>query len=227
MGRLYGVILSRLSSASNSPAASHTAQSERSAHRNAPKLVHSPSNWAFRVKPCGRRRARLCIKGYEQVPGVDYSDTYSPVVNIASLRALIAVAAAEDFECATFDVNTAFLNSDIDTDIYMYVPDGFKETKGDIICKLIKSLYGLKQSSNLWYNKLKKVLGELGLKPLKKEPCIFKNSDNTLFIGLHIDDGFVVGKIDKIDSFFKNLKGHFDVKIDMQENMTFLGMQTS
>ena len=91
--------------------------------------------------------ARIVVKGYRQKEGLDYFDTYSPVTRITSIRMLIAIAAINNLEIHQMDVKTAFLNGDLEEEIYMEQPEGFvapgKEKK---VCKLVKSLYGLKQA---------------------------------------------------------------------------------
>ena len=91
-------------------------------------------------------KARLVIKGYKQKEGLDYFDTYSPVTRISSIRMLIAIAAIHNLKIHQMDVKTAFLNGNLDEEIYME-PEGFivlgQEKK---VCQLVKSLYGLKQA---------------------------------------------------------------------------------
>ena len=92
-------------------------------------------------------KAKLVIKGYEQKEGLDYFDTYSSVTRISSIRMLIAIAAIHNLEIHQMDVKTAFLNGDLDEEIYMEQPEGFvvpgQEKK---VCRLVKSLYGLKKA---------------------------------------------------------------------------------
>ena len=108
--------------------------------------------WIFKRKmkadgSIDKYKARLVIKGYKQKEGLDYLDTYSPVTRISSIRMLIAIAAINNLEIHQMDVKTAFLNGDLDEEIYMEQPKGFivpgQEKK---VCRLVKSLYGLKQA---------------------------------------------------------------------------------
>ena len=110
------------------------------------------SKWIFKrkMKPDGtidKYKARLVVNGYRQKEGLDYFDTYSPVTRITSIRMLIALAAVHDLKIHQMDVKTAFLNGELEEEIYMEQPEGFivpgKEKK---VCRLVKSLYGLKQS---------------------------------------------------------------------------------
>mgnify|MGYP003702973973 CR=1 FL=1 len=104
-------------------------------------------------------KVRLVIKGYRQREGLDYFDTYSPVSRITSIRMVIVIAALRNLEIHQMDVKTAFLNGDLNEEIYMEQPEGFsapgKSKKG---CKLVKSLYGLKQAPKQWHEKFDNVM---------------------------------------------------------------------
>ena len=102
------------------------------------------------MKPNGtiyKYKARMVVEGYRQKESLDYFDTYSPVTRITSIRMLIALAAVHDLKIHQMDVNTTFLNGELEEEIYMEQPEGFivpgKEKK---VCRLVKSLYGLKQA---------------------------------------------------------------------------------
>src|SRR5271156_845564 len=92
-------------------------------------------------------KARLVAKGYAQRYGVDYEETYAPVARYPSIRALVALAAHHDWELHQMDVKSAYLNGDLEEDIFMLQPDGYVVAgKEHLVCKLAKSLYGLKQA---------------------------------------------------------------------------------
>ena len=118
------------------------------------KLIDN--KWVFRIKTdndgnANRYKARLVARGFTQQKDIDYKETFSPVVRYDSIRILLALATEEDLEFKHFDVKTAFLYGDIREDIYMKQPQGFEdETYPDYVCKLTKSLYGLKQASRNW-----------------------------------------------------------------------------
>ena len=93
-------------------------------------------------------KARLVAKGFRQVQGVDYEETFSPVAMLKSVRIMLAVAAFFDYEIWQMDVKTAFLNGNIEEELYMMQPKGFVDPKdADKVCKLQQSIYGLKQAS--------------------------------------------------------------------------------
>ena len=120
--------------------------------------------WIFKRKrkadgSIEKYKARLVIKGYSQREGLDYFDTYSPVTRITSIRMILAIAALRNLEVHQMDVKTAFLNGDLDEEIYMEQPEGFsapgQEKK---VCKLVKSYYGLKQAPKQWHQKFDNVM---------------------------------------------------------------------
>ena len=94
-----------------------------------------------------RYKARLVAKGYAQREGIDYNEVFSPVVKRSSIRILLALVAQNELELDQLDVKTAFLHGDLEEEIYMTQPTGYKAAgKEELVCKLQKSLYGLKQS---------------------------------------------------------------------------------
>ena len=125
------------------------------------------SMWVFKTKlnsggVLERRKARLVVKGCSRKPGIDFEETYAPVVRYASIRLLIALAAEFDLDIDQMDVLTAFLHPELEEEIYMQLPTGHK--LNGKICRLNKSMYGLKQASRAWNKKLDKLLKDFGLK---------------------------------------------------------------
>ena len=151
-----------------------------------------------------RYKARLVAQGFSQVFGVDYTDTYSPVTKFVSIRIFLAISVQLGLIIHTMDVDTAFLNADIDEDIWVKIPEGTKlAANDDGIYKLRKSLYGLKQASRNWNNDINQYLVDNGFTRLEADPCIYvKNIETTvngvtnikyLMVALYVDDLLIAG----------------------------------
>ena len=128
-------------------------------------------------------------KGYSQQPGVDYDETYAPVARLTSIRILLSIAATLDLEVHQMDVKTAFLNGELKEEIFMSIPDGVN-VDGDKLCRLWRSLYGLKQSSRCWYQKLSSFLIDQGFIRIQSDYAIFirRTATSLIIIAVHVDD---------------------------------------
>ncbi|RDX70843.1 hypothetical protein CR513_49870, partial [Mucuna pruriens] len=109
--------------------------------------------WVYKIKRDGndqveRYRARLVLKGYAQKEGIDFNEIFSPVVRMTTIRIVLAMCAVFDLHLEQLDVKTAFLHGELEEEIYMLQPEGFK-TQENLVCRLTKSLYGLKQAPRL------------------------------------------------------------------------------
>lgn len=115
------------------------------------------SKWVFKVKynsdgKVDRFKGRVVAKGFEQKHGVDYDETYAPVVNYPYLRALVSYAASNKMLIHQMDVVTAFLNGELEEEIYMNQPEGHaKRGSENLVCRLRKSIYGLRQAPRCWF----------------------------------------------------------------------------
>ena len=130
-------------------------------------------------------------KGFTQKEGIDYKDTFSPVSKKDSLRIIMALAAHFDLELHQMDVKTAFLNGNLDEDIYMEQPEGFaKKGNEHLVCKLKKSIYGLKQASRQWYIKFNNTITSFGFKENIVDQCIYLKFSGSkfIFLILYVDD---------------------------------------
>ena len=117
-------------------------------------------------------KARLVAKGFRQIQGVDYDETFSPVAMLKSVRILLAIAAYFDYEIWQMDVKTAFLNGNIEEELYMMQPEGFVDPKdAGKVCKLQRSIYGLKQASRSWNLRFDKVIKEFGFVQNEERPA--------------------------------------------------------
>ncbi|CAN0139251.1 unnamed protein product, partial [Heterosigma akashiwo] len=127
---------------------------------------------------------------------IDFSQTYLPVVNAASLRLLLAISANKGYAVDSLDISTAFLNGDIDGDVYVWQPPGSVDPQHpDKVWKLNKALYGLKQCPRLWYMELHEHLLSLGFQRSGHESCLYTRRDGTgnkLMVAVYVDDDLVI-----------------------------------
>ena len=190
------------------------------------------SKWVFRVKhnvdgSVERHKARLVAQGFSQKYGVDYDETFSPVVRFESLRTLIALSVQRGLKLHQMDVNTAFLNGELEEEVYMRQPEGFVvKEKEHLVCKLNKSLYGLKQSPRCWNYILDEHLQSMGFVQTPSDPCIYVAEGHDPFIiAVYVDDIILAGTTDvKIAEVKQSIADRFEVK-DMGELKFFLGVQ--
>ena len=158
--------------------------------------------------------------GYSQVEGVDFTETYSPVVNDITLRTLLVLIITHRYRWIIMDIETAFLNGILKDDerIYMEAPKGFGYA--DELCVYLKkTIYGLKQSSKAFFDALAKCLKEkCGMIQSKADPCAFSHKSGNLHIGIHVDDILCVGEQDKIDGIVEELKNTFGVTTNTELN---------
>jgi hypothetical protein len=152
--------------------------------------------WVFKKKygsdgESMRYKARLVAKGFSQQPGIDFDETFAPVIRRENIRMLISLAAMNDWDILHLDVKTAFLNGKLDETIYMSQPEGSVQSGNENkVCLLQKAIYGLRQSSRAWNNTIHNFLLNLGLKQCKNEPCIYfkVTVECILIVALYVDD---------------------------------------
>ncbi|KAJ9558432.1 hypothetical protein OSB04_013046 [Centaurea solstitialis] len=193
-----------------------------------------PSKWVFAKKETPneekiRYKARLVAKGYAQKEGVDYNEIFSPVVKHYSIRILLAFVAQFGLELVQLDVKTAFLHGDLNEEIYMVQPDGYKvKGKEDLVCKLQKSLYGLKQSPRQWYLKFDSFMRGVGYLRSDYDHCVYfrKLQDGSfIYLLLYVDDMLIASRsMIEIEKLKAQMKNHFEMK-DLGEAKKILGME--
>ena len=184
--------------------------------------------WVFLIKRNGTYKARWVIRGFEQVEGIDYQETYAAVVRAESYRLLLACAILLGWTIDQLDVVNAFLRGDIDTTIYMEMPPGLN-LPSTCVARLKKSLYGLKQAPRLWARKLYAVLKKQGFKRLESEHAVFVRPDAygnpEIIISAHVDDLLFIAKTTDIANDFKEqFKREMDVK-EVENVEDYLGIE--
>ncbi|KAM1649269.1 hypothetical protein ACFX14_010564 [Malus domestica] len=189
--------------------------------------------WVFKTKRDSngnieRHKARLVAKGFTQREGVDYKETFSPVSTKDAFRVVMAIIAHFDLALHQMDVKTAFLNGDLEENIYMKQPEGF-EVKGreKLVCRLKKSIYGLKQASRQWYLKFQKVMKEHGFTENPSDACIYLKLNRSSFIMLvlYVDDILLAtNDTSLLDETKTLLRQNFEMK-DLGEASYVLGIE--
>ena len=159
--------------------------------------------------------------------GVDYEEIFSPVIHLSSIRTLLAFAAKKKLHVHQMDVVSAFLNGELKEEIYMKQPPGYVQSgKENLVCKLRKSIYGLKQSPRCWNQKLCDHLKSLGFKESGADSCVFiKNESSTLkIIAAYVDDLILIAKsLSEIQQIKDSLSKTFKMK-DMGQLHYCLGI---
>jgi hypothetical protein len=144
-----------------------------------------PYKWVFKVKidetgSVTTHKARLTPKGFRQKEGKDYFEVFAPTGMYKTMRFGLSVAAKWDHEIEQMDVPTAFLNADLEEDVYMQMPEGYRDGKKDMVLRLNKSLYGLKQAPRNWSIRLKNfIVDKLGYSPTVSDQCLYWRRSRT------------------------------------------------
>ncbi len=197
------------------------------------------SKWVFKVKhkadgTVDRFKARLVAQGYSQQYGVDYNEVFAPVTRANSIRVILSIANAMDMEISQMDVTTAFLHGSLDEEIYMRQPEGYEDQKNpDHVCKLQKSLYGLKQAARCWNGVIDKHFKDSGYIQNRADPCVYvknttrNNKKSIMIIAIHVDDIILAcNDAQMMDAEKKNLQRKFEMK-DQGDAHHILGMSIS
>jgi hypothetical protein len=211
--------------------------------------------WVYKLKRDGTYKARWVVKGFEQVKGLDYQQIFAAVVRADTFRTLLAIATLLDWDISNIDIDSAFLYGEIDSEVYIELPEGFSEQRK---CgKLLKSIYGLKQAPRIWAQTLYKILRELGLTQLQSEHSVFTNKQfqainkrrkryqrqtgktdeeflgyyagPELIIAVYVDDLLIIGKTREVVKEFKRRLGQ---RVSMKESgddeaRDYLGIEIS
>ncbi|TYK15005.1 cysteine-rich RLK RECEPTOR-like protein kinase [Cucumis melo var. makuwa] len=189
--------------------------------------------WMFTVKcktdgSVERYKARLVAKGLTQIYGVDYQETFAPFAKINSIRISLSIAVNFDTPLYQFDVKNVFLNGELEEEVFMDLPPGFNVGLGiDKVCKLKRSLYGLKQPPRSWFERFKKAVTSYGFSQSQDNHTIFykyTRNDKVVVLIVYVDDIILVGS-DETGLVFVKKKLAYDFQIkDLETLKYFLGM---
>ena len=191
------------------------------------------SRWIFTIKyksngEIERYKARLVARGFTQTYGEDYLDTFAPVAKLHTIRVVLSLAVNLEWELWQMDVKNAFLQGELEDEVYMRPPPGLEDTiESGKVFKLNKAIYGLKQSPRAWYHKLSNTLMERGFKRSEADHTLFTitSQEGIVVILVYVDDIIISGNdkvgIQDTKSFLKSV---FDIK-DLGELKYFLGIE--
>lgn len=175
-----------------------------------------------------KHKARIVAKGYVQKKGVDFDEVFAPVTRIETIRLLLALAAKENWEVHHLDVKTAFLNGEINEEVFVKQPEGYvKRGREHLVYKLLKALYGLRQAPRAWYSKLNKCLEGLGFVRCAYEQTVYTRhvGKEVLIVGVYVDDLLVTGSNTvQIKEFKEQMAKSFDMS-DMGKLTYYLGIE--
>lgn len=186
--------------------------------------------WVYAIKynadgSIERHKARWVAKGFSQRPGFDFLQSYAPTVMTNTVRTILALVAHEDLEFDVVDVTAAYLNGELEEEVYMIQPTGFEST--DKVCRLKKAIYGLKQAGRQWWKTLKAFLLEQGFKISAVDACLylFERGKDKLWIPVHVDDQGLASNSRRLMDWIKTeMAKRFKIK-DLGPVSTFLGIR--
>jgi hypothetical protein len=171
------------------------------------------SKWVFKLKKnadgtIDKYKARLVARGFTQIYGVDYYETFAPVAKLASIRTLLAIAARNDWPIDMFDFHSAFLNGELDDDEDIYMeqpPDHPVDDPDRFVVKLHKSIYGLKQAGKKWYDSLSRSLADIGFQKSEADPAVFyaHAGGDVVILAIHVDDCTITSSSVSLQEVFK------------------------
>jgi hypothetical protein len=191
--------------------------------------------WIFTVKhnadgSVSRYKARLVARGFTQTYGIDYDETFAPVAKMNTIRVLLSLAANMDWPLKQFDVKNAFLHGNLSEEVYMDLPPGYGTNPStNLVCKLKKSLYGLKQSPRAWFGRFTQSMRQFGYKQSNSDHTLFfkhHNSRITVLI-IYVDDMVITGDdSEEIERLQQQLASEFEMK-DLGNLKYFLGIEVA
>ena len=180
--------------------------------------------WVFDIKRDGTFKARLVACGYSQIPGVDFTDVYSPVVHDVTFRIMLVAELKWKLKSKIVDVESAFLNGDLEEEIYMDCPDGMKHSPEDCLL-LLKAIYGLVQSARQFFKKFVSILRKIGFIPSDADPCLMirRCSLGLVYLAMYIDDCYCNGNEAAINDAIKGIVANglnVTIKDDLEDYLS-------
>ncbi|KAJ0621799.1 putative RNA-directed DNA polymerase [Helianthus annuus] len=176
--------------------------------------------WVYKIKykasgEVERYKARLVAKGFNQREGIDFGETFSPVVKMVAVRIILKLAVNNDWPLYQLDINNAFLYGSLSEEVYMSLPQGYFDNDKNKVCKLVKSLYGLKQAPRKWNERLTSVLVDMGFVQSLCDHSLFIMCKEKVFLVLlvYVDDIVVTGNsLTEITKVKQGLSDSFKIK---------------
>ena len=197
------------------------------------------TRWVFKTKPNGLKKSRLVVKGYDQIPGVDFTESFSPVANNGTVNFVLAsslymMKEGTNTSIDVIDVETAFLNANLHEDVYIHKPEGYKlkgEDQDFKYIKLNKALYGLVQAPREWFQTISTFLNTINLeddiyvRQSKVDPCLFlaMNGKVQAFILVYVDDCIIAGETNTVNQLKAAIRDQYAIK-DLGPIENYLGV---
>jgi hypothetical protein len=203
------------------------------------ELVPRPKNknvigtkWVFRNKlseygHVTRNKARLVCKGYAQIEGIDFEETFAPIARMEEIHFLLAYACSKNVKVYHMDIKSSFLNGELEEEVYIEQPKGFQLSENtNYVCKLKKALYGLKQVPRAWYSRLDKYLWQVGFRKGSADNNLYikVSQGNILLIEVYVDIIFGSDDDRLSQKFAKDMQNEFEMSL-LGELSFFLGLQ--
>lgn len=189
------------------------------------------NRWVFKIKrnkegKISQYKARLVAKGFQQKDNMELAEIYSPVAKLTTMRVLLAIAVQENFPVYQMDVKSAFLYGDIEEEVFMYLPEGLQIIEENKICKLNKSIYGLKKSPRYWNEKFNSVMECQNFERSKNDLCLYTKITEHFktYVLLYVDDLLIIGSDEgEVNKLKSVLSLNFKMK-DLGRASNYLGI---
>jgi transposase InsO family protein len=189
--------------------------------------------WIYKTKyneqgKIEKHKARLVAKGYSQQYGIDYNEVFAPVARWDTIRSILAIAAVNNWHVFQLDVKSAFLHGELNEEVYVEQPLGYQSERKELVYRLKKSLYGLRQAPRAWYSKIETYFGSEGFVKCPHEHTLFVKHDDggrTIIVSLYVDDLIFTGNDQNMfDEFKKSMEKNFAMT-DLGKMRYFLGIE--